>query len=359
MATKAAAAKQVSGNPQGAAPEPIIIKQDAKTLVGKLAEIMLEVDSVDKNGKNTFDNYTYMRAADLMRAVRTAMARRSVLLIADPVELHEHQYQSAQNKPMNFIRVKFKYTFINGDDPADRLELHGYGDASDRSDKAIYKANTGAIKYVIRNTFLVPDEDADPETETNERANVQPQRQERPAQQQARPAAVAPAPNGNNKAPEPQEKKIVGIVAELKQHKDYLGAKVGNDVIWTNFDAEVDTLRSALGQEITARIRVKMSSSQKAFWEIVGIDSVRTPDPIAKAAAPATAAPEPPATPAPPPQAATPPGEPETKSRLEQEFDSAPGDLGITDQDTEPFALSSPDPTMGAPGGGGGGWRDQ
>jgi hypothetical protein len=44
--------------------------------------------------------------------------------------------------------------------------LHSYGTGTDKGDKAVYKAMTGALKYGLRHAFLIPDE-SDPEADTS------------------------------------------------------------------------------------------------------------------------------------------------------------------------------------------------
>src|SRR5207244_7798356 len=44
--------------------------------------------------------------------------------------------------------------------------LHAYGTGTDKGEKSVFKAMTGALKYGLRNAFLIPDE-SDPEADSS------------------------------------------------------------------------------------------------------------------------------------------------------------------------------------------------
>lgn len=133
-----------------------------KNLTTKLVEIMAEVDHVEKRGKNTAQNYAYVKATDLARAVRQELAKRNVLMLSSVVEAQRYQIPTKHGS-MGAIDLKVLYTFVDGDS-GESKEFYGYGTGADSGDKASYKAHTGALKYALRNTFLVPDE-SDPEAD--------------------------------------------------------------------------------------------------------------------------------------------------------------------------------------------------
>lgn len=56
------------------------------SLVRKLVKIMAAVDHVDKLGRNEKHGYDYMKATDLMRAVRGKLADLGVLMITDIID---------------------------------------------------------------------------------------------------------------------------------------------------------------------------------------------------------------------------------------------------------------------------------
>lgn len=146
--------------------EELTIPSAPRNLVRKLAEVMGEIDFVAKLGRNEFQKYNYMRAADLAHAVRDKLSKRSIIMLSDVVEIRCYEIP-AREGVMQAIDLKVKYTFYDGDSK-ETLSFHGYGTGTDRGDKAAYKAHTGALKYAIRNSFLVPDE-SDPEEEKTDK----------------------------------------------------------------------------------------------------------------------------------------------------------------------------------------------
>ena len=131
-----------------------------KSLVTKLAEVMAEIDHVEKRGLNQFQNYKYVRAADVARAVRDGLAKRGIVMLSQIINVRSYEIP-AREGTMQAIDLHIRYTFNDG---TDTLSTDGYGTGTDKGDKASYKAQTGALKYALRNAFLIPDE-SDPEAD--------------------------------------------------------------------------------------------------------------------------------------------------------------------------------------------------
>jgi hypothetical protein len=142
---------------------------DEAGLFRKIAEVMGEVGYVEKRGRNTFHNYDYVTEADLVDAVRGKLAERKVALIPSVESIAERTYQ-AKGKESVVTTVTVAFTFLDGETGATfKASWSGQGD--DTADKGLYKAYTGALKYFLMKTFLVPTGD-DPESDskTDERA---------------------------------------------------------------------------------------------------------------------------------------------------------------------------------------------
>jgi hypothetical protein len=140
-------------------------------LYKKLAEVMAEVGYVPKNGYNSFHKYNYVTEADLVDAVREKLAVRNVALIPSVVEIHERGVTTDRGKASTVTTVRVAFTFCDGDSGAmHKAEWAGSGD--DPADKGLYKAYTGAVKYFLMKSFLIPTGD-DPEGDsgTDERSS--------------------------------------------------------------------------------------------------------------------------------------------------------------------------------------------
>ena len=134
-------------------------------MIQKLITVYEDIDHVEKAGINKNQSYRYVRAADMVRAVRKALLRLGVY--AELNFTNERQYtiarEKAPNAPFSAVDVRCTIVFRDGES-SETLTSSGLGTGADTGDKAIYKAQTGATKYALRNAFLVPDE-ADPEAD--------------------------------------------------------------------------------------------------------------------------------------------------------------------------------------------------
>lgn len=135
-----------------------------KTLVTKLSEVMAQVSHVPKTGRNNFHNYDYATEADIVAAVRQAMAERHLMLMpsVEKTEWRDVPKKSGGSEKLCTLTVKF--SVLDGD-TGERLDFIVLGEGQDGGDKATYKAMTGATKYALLKLFLIPTGD-DPEKDS-------------------------------------------------------------------------------------------------------------------------------------------------------------------------------------------------
>jgi hypothetical protein len=110
--------------------------------------------------------------------------------------------EKAPTAPFSAVRVKCSIIFHDLES-FETSTASGLGTSADTGDKAGYKAQTGALKYALKNAFLIPDE-ADPEADETVDENERPHR---PAPQEAMPdfqdaqrGEAAPRPTPKPKA---------------------------------------------------------------------------------------------------------------------------------------------------------------
>lgn len=125
------------------------------SLYAKLAQVTAEVGYVQKRGYNDFHKYAYVTEADLVDAVREKLAARNVILIPSAPSV---------TREGNLTTVTMSFTFCDGDSNQ-TLTAEWAGTGEDKGDKGLYKAYTGAVKYFLMKTFLIPTGD-DPEGDT-------------------------------------------------------------------------------------------------------------------------------------------------------------------------------------------------
>lgn len=130
-------------------------------LAGKMVAAMKDIDAVLKNGRNDFQKYNYVRAADVANEAREAMITHGIAFTYDVVDAI-HWESTKEGKSTNyFCQLTVMVTFTDADS-GEQMSGRVVGWGSDTLDKAPFKAMTGAVKYALRMNFLIPDEN-DPE----------------------------------------------------------------------------------------------------------------------------------------------------------------------------------------------------
>ncbi len=129
----------------------------------KLVKVYTMIDHVEKSGRNTKQNYNFVKAADVLRSVRDAFASLGVYAETNYDLLGTYDIKTNSGGTMHTATVKA--TIVLYDCDSDEIKtISGLGDGADPGDKGIYKAQTGATKNALRNGSLMPDE-ADPEAD--------------------------------------------------------------------------------------------------------------------------------------------------------------------------------------------------
>jgi len=133
-----------------------------KSLIAKLAEACDAVGGVEKKGRNEFQRYSYVKAADIAKAIRHELFERGILLIVNEKEWAKiGDITTNSGNLMPLMQLTAEVTFR--DDSETLGPIQAFATAMDSGDKAIYKAKTGLLKYVLRGIGLIPDEKDDPE----------------------------------------------------------------------------------------------------------------------------------------------------------------------------------------------------
>ncbi len=128
-------------------------------LVKKINAVMQEMGAVEKNGKNTFQNYAYLAHADLMKALHPLLIKHGLVIYPKRVRVHDSMGETLENGEkttrQNRVVCEVHYAITDG---TDTMEFGGIGEGVDSQDKSAYKAQTGAHKYALKGLFCIPDE---------------------------------------------------------------------------------------------------------------------------------------------------------------------------------------------------------
>lgn len=162
-------------------------------LQSALSEIMSEAGYVQKDAKNDFHRYKYASADAVLTKVREACAKRGVAITGTTAEVVELNFgQDHKGKPQLLAVVRISQQYALGEES---VTFQGLGSGADSSDKAVMKANTAALKYLLSNAFNISWGD-DPEADTSVDEAASAPKSAKPAgktRKKAKPKAAAPS----------------------------------------------------------------------------------------------------------------------------------------------------------------------
>lgn len=116
--------------------------------------IMSEVGYVQKTGHNKAQNYKYAGEAALIEALRPALLKYEVICVPSEARSRESVVVTEDGKKT--FRTVVDYTFVYTHVPSNtHLQVQVVGEGVDMGDKSAYKAATGALKYALRQPFLI------------------------------------------------------------------------------------------------------------------------------------------------------------------------------------------------------------
>lgn len=133
-----------------------------KEITAALHEVMSSVGYVQKARTNSFHNYKYAGEADLLEALRPAMLKAGLLLIPSGAEC-----SVVDEFGNTFVAVDYTLAHKSGQVWPDKIRAFGCGNDKNKNgvgDKGVYKALTGANKYLLFKLFQIETGD-DPENE--------------------------------------------------------------------------------------------------------------------------------------------------------------------------------------------------
>ena len=144
-------------------------KEVKNALAKKMLAIQKEIKSVAKNGRNDFQNYDYATERDFVTTLKPLLEKHGVIVIpeiAAPPTIQD----SGKDGKSKLTTILMKFKLVNSDDPTDFFQVLVGGQGQDAGDKGIYKAITGAKKYFMATTFMIPTGDDPEKTATKSRS---------------------------------------------------------------------------------------------------------------------------------------------------------------------------------------------
>lgn len=126
----------------------------------KLLAIMQDVAYIKKDKRNEFHRYNYASEAAIKERMHEALVTHGVVFTANVNSVQERTGLGKEGKE-SLTTISVDYAFTDSESGDQHLGQFA-GTGIDSADKGLYKAITGAIKYIMTTTFMIATGD-DPE----------------------------------------------------------------------------------------------------------------------------------------------------------------------------------------------------
>lgn len=120
----------------------------------KLCEVMLEAGYVQKDGRNDHYEYNFTSAKAVLAKVRVPLAKRGVAIVATTSEtVRDEAVTNDKGKTGRYVNQRITLKLRDAE-TGEEAVFQGQGSGVDSGDKALMKANTAAMKYLVAAAFL-------------------------------------------------------------------------------------------------------------------------------------------------------------------------------------------------------------
>jgi len=140
-----------------------------KNILAKLYAIMSEVGYIQKDKKNTFHGYSYLSEKAIKETLHPLLVKHRVLFLPTTSDFENKEVETAtksgtRRSILTTGNLGFRFVDV---DSGEFYEGSMAAKGMDEGDKGTYKAITGALKYILTTSFLIPTGD-DPEDDRND-----------------------------------------------------------------------------------------------------------------------------------------------------------------------------------------------
>ena len=187
-----------------------------QTICEALHKVMESVGYVQKGSVNEFHRYKYASEGDLLKTLRPAMVEAGLMLIPSQTE------HSAIDDYGN-VTVEMEYTLCHASGAVWPEKIKAIGCGNDKNskggvgDKGLYKAITGANKYLLFKLFQIETGDDPEATDNGDTATKETKQAKRPTPHEN---------NGNGGAQARYEQNVEEVFGQHKAKED--GLRAGN-----------------------------------------------------------------------------------------------------------------------------------
>lgn len=122
---------------------------------------------VVKSQTNTFDGYKFRGIDDIYNALAPLLAKHGLCILPRMLARSVLERQSKDNKALFYVTVEAEFDFVAVEDGS-KHTVKTFGEAMDRGDKATNKAMSAAYKYACFQSFTIPTEGNEGDSESHD-----------------------------------------------------------------------------------------------------------------------------------------------------------------------------------------------
>lgn len=138
----------------------------------KLVNIMIECGHIVKNGLNSYHQYKYATAEDVLLKVNTALTKNKIASVVIPEIASMVDVTNLKGNTEHLVTVNVQIKLIDSES-GECVDLFGIGSGQDAGDKAVMKAQTAAIKYAyMMSLCIATGDDPEADTKTDENSSM-------------------------------------------------------------------------------------------------------------------------------------------------------------------------------------------
>lgn len=138
----------------------------------KLVNVMNECGHIAKNGLNSYHQYKYATAEDVLLKVNTALTKNKIASVVIPEIASMVDVTNLKGNTEHLVTVNVQIKLIDSES-GECVDLFGIGSGQDAGDKAVMKAQTAAIKYAyMMSLCIATGDDPEADTKTDENSSM-------------------------------------------------------------------------------------------------------------------------------------------------------------------------------------------
>lgn len=138
----------------------------------KLVNVMIECGHIAKNGLNSYHQYKYATAEDVLLKVNTALTKNKIASVVIPEIASMVDVTNLKGNTEHLVTVNVQIKLIDSES-GECVDLFGIGSGQDAGDKAVMKAQTAAIKYAyMMSMCIATGDDPEADTKTDENSSM-------------------------------------------------------------------------------------------------------------------------------------------------------------------------------------------